>query len=124
MEVSRSEILSRIAQVTTALAKLKPIWKDKNIKLRTKVRLLRSLVISQRHAELLSLNQSPVLSTLAFLFSLWFIMFWQVFSLPPTLWLDELSAAFFVKVPYRSMLPKLTTDSAAGVEVIEESELA
>ena len=45
-EGSQPEILSRIAKATTALAKLKPIWKDRNIRLCSKIRLLRSLVIS------------------------------------------------------------------------------
>ena len=45
-EGSKPEILARIAQATSALAKLNPIWKDKNIKMDTKVRLLRSLVMS------------------------------------------------------------------------------
>ena len=37
---------SRIAQATAALTKLKPIWRDKNISLGSKVKLMRSLVIS------------------------------------------------------------------------------
>ena len=45
-EGSKPEVLARIAQTTVALAKLKLIWKDKNISLQTKVRLMRSLVIS------------------------------------------------------------------------------
>ena len=45
-EGSKPEIIARIAQATSALAKLNPIWKDKNIKMDTKVRLLRSLVMS------------------------------------------------------------------------------
>ena len=45
-EGSRPEILSRIAQATGALANLKVIWKDKNITLSTKIRLLRSLIMS------------------------------------------------------------------------------
>ena len=45
-EGSRPEILSRIAQATGALANLKEIWKDKNIALNTKIRLLRSLIMS------------------------------------------------------------------------------
>ena len=45
-EGSRPEILSRIAQATGALANLKMIWKDKNIALSTKIRLLRSLIMS------------------------------------------------------------------------------
>ena len=42
---SKPEVLSRIAQATAALTKLKPIWRD-NISLRSKVKLMRSLVIS------------------------------------------------------------------------------
>ena len=38
--------LSRIAQATAALIKLKPIWRDNNISLGSKVKLMRSLVIS------------------------------------------------------------------------------
>ena len=45
-EGSRPEILSRIAQATGALANLKVIWKDKKIALSTKIRLLRSLIMS------------------------------------------------------------------------------
>ena len=45
-EGSRPEILSRIAQATGALANLKVIWKDKNFALNTKIRLLRSLIMS------------------------------------------------------------------------------
>ena len=40
------EIRSRIAQTIAALTKLKIIWHDKNIDLSSKIRLLRSLVIS------------------------------------------------------------------------------
>ena len=43
---SKQEVLSRIAQATAALAKLKPIWRDNNISLGSKVKLIRSLVIS------------------------------------------------------------------------------
>ena len=45
-EGSKPEIISRIAQTTTAMARLKPIWKDKNITLRSKISLKRSLVMS------------------------------------------------------------------------------
>lgn len=45
-EGSKQAVLARIAQATAALAKLKPIWKDKNISLASKARLQRSLVIS------------------------------------------------------------------------------
>ena len=45
-EGSSPEILSRIAQATGALVSLKVIWKDKNIALSTKIRLLRSLIMS------------------------------------------------------------------------------
>ena len=42
----KPEVLSRIAQATAALTKLKPIWRDNNISLGSKVKLMRSLVIS------------------------------------------------------------------------------
>ena len=45
-EGSKPEILARIAQTTSALTKLKTIWKDKNITLSSKIRLMRSVVIS------------------------------------------------------------------------------
>ena len=45
-EGSRAEVRSRIAQAQSALAKLKIIWKDKNISLKNKIRLLQSLVTS------------------------------------------------------------------------------
>ena len=43
---SKPEVLSRIAQATAALTKLKPIWRDNNISLGSKVKLICSLVIS------------------------------------------------------------------------------
>ena len=43
---SKPEVLSRFAQATAALTKLKPIWRDNNISLGSKVKLMRSLVIS------------------------------------------------------------------------------
>ena len=43
---SKPEVLSRIAQATAALTKLKPIWRDDNISRGSKVKLMRSLVIS------------------------------------------------------------------------------
>ena len=43
---SKSEVLSRIAQATAALTRLKPIWRDNNISLGSKVKLMRSFVIS------------------------------------------------------------------------------
>ena len=39
-------MLSRIAQTIGAMTKLKTIWKDKNIALSSKIRLIHSLVIS------------------------------------------------------------------------------
>ena len=45
-EESMPEIRSRIAQTIAALTKLKIIWHDKNITLSSKIRLLRSLVMS------------------------------------------------------------------------------
>ena len=43
---SKPEILSRIAQTTAALTRLKPVWIDKSISLRSKIRLMPSLVTS------------------------------------------------------------------------------
>ena len=45
-EGSKPEVLSRIAQATAALTKLKYIWNDQNITLSSKIRLMRALVIS------------------------------------------------------------------------------
>ena len=45
-EGSKQEIMSRIALTIGALTKLKTIWKGKNIALSSKIRLMRSLVIS------------------------------------------------------------------------------
>ena len=45
-EGSKPEILSRIAQATAALTRLKPIWTDKSISLGSKIQLMRSLVTS------------------------------------------------------------------------------
>ena len=42
----KPEVLSRIAQATAALTKLKPIRRDNNISLGSKVKLMRSLIIS------------------------------------------------------------------------------
>ena len=42
----KPEVLSRTAQATAALSKLKPIWRDNNISLGSKGKLLRCLVIS------------------------------------------------------------------------------
>ena len=43
---SKPEVLSRIAQATAALTKLKPIWRNNNISIGSKVKLMHSLVIS------------------------------------------------------------------------------
>ena len=43
-EGSKLEILSRIAQTTSALIRLKPVWNDRNISLSSKIRLMRFLV--------------------------------------------------------------------------------
>ena len=43
-EGSKPEILSRIAQTTAALKRLKPVWIDKSISLSSEIRLMRSLV--------------------------------------------------------------------------------
>ena len=45
-EGSKPELLCRIAQASTALTRLKPIWIDKSISLSSKIRLMRSLVTS------------------------------------------------------------------------------
>ena len=45
-EGSQPEVLSRIAQTTAAMTKLKTIWNDKNIAISSKIRLMRSLVMS------------------------------------------------------------------------------
>ena len=45
-EGSKKEILSRIAQTTAAMVKLKPIWNDRQIRFCTKIRLMRSLAMS------------------------------------------------------------------------------
>ena len=43
---SKPEILSRIAQTTAALTRLKPVGNDRSISLSSKLQLLRSLVTS------------------------------------------------------------------------------
>ena len=45
-EGSKPEILSRIAQTTTALARLKIIWRDINNSLASKIKLMRSVTLS------------------------------------------------------------------------------
>ena len=45
-EGSKLEILSRIAQTTAALTRLKPVWNDRSISLSSKIRLMHSLVTS------------------------------------------------------------------------------
>ena len=45
-ESSKPEILSRIAQTTAALTRLKPVWNDRSISLSSKIQLMRSLVTS------------------------------------------------------------------------------
>ena len=45
-EGSKPEILARIAQTTEALTRLKPLWNDRNITVSSKIRLIRSLVMS------------------------------------------------------------------------------
>ena len=46
VEGSNFEILSRIAQTTAALTRLKPAWNDRSISLSFKIQLIRSLVTS------------------------------------------------------------------------------
>ena len=43
---SKPEVLSRIAQTTAALSRLKSIWRDRNISLACKVKLMRMLILS------------------------------------------------------------------------------
>ena len=43
-EGSKPEILSRIAQTTAALTRLKPVWNDRSISLSSKIRLMCSLI--------------------------------------------------------------------------------
>ena len=43
---SKTEVLARAAQTASALARLKPIWRDKNISTKTKIKLLRALVLT------------------------------------------------------------------------------
>ena len=45
-EGSKPEILSRIAQTTATMTKLRTIWSNTNITLRSKIRLMRSLAMS------------------------------------------------------------------------------
>ena len=45
-EGSKPEILSRIAQRTAALTRLKPVWNDRGMYLSSKMRLMRSIVTS------------------------------------------------------------------------------
>ena len=45
-EGSKPEVLSRIAQTTAVVTKLKVTWNDKNIAISSKIRLMRSLAIS------------------------------------------------------------------------------
>ena len=45
-EGSKPEILSRIAQTTETLSRLKIMWRDKNISLASKVKLMRALTLS------------------------------------------------------------------------------
>ena len=45
-EGSKPEILSRIAQTTEALSRLKIIWRDKNISLASEVKSMRTLILS------------------------------------------------------------------------------
>ena len=49
-EGSKPEILSRIAQTTAELTRLKPVWNDRSISLSSKIRLVRSLLTSILYA--------------------------------------------------------------------------
>ena len=43
-EDSKHELISKIAQTTAALTRLKPVWNDRSISLNSKIPLMRSLV--------------------------------------------------------------------------------
>ena len=43
---SKPEVLSRIAQAAAVLTKLNPLWRDNNISFGSRVKLMRSLVIT------------------------------------------------------------------------------
>ena len=45
-EGAKPEILFRIAQTTTALTRLKPVWNDRSISVSSKIQLMHSLVTS------------------------------------------------------------------------------
>ena len=45
-EGSKPEILSRTVMTITAMARLKTVWKERNISVNLKIRLIRSLVVS------------------------------------------------------------------------------
>ena len=45
-EGSKPEVLFRISQTTAALSRLKIIWRGKNISLASKVKLMRTLILS------------------------------------------------------------------------------
>ena len=45
-EGSKPEILSRIAHITAALSRLKIIWRDKNISLTSKVKLMQTIILT------------------------------------------------------------------------------
>ena len=44
VEGSRREMLFRAAQTIAALARLNPVWKDKNIRIKYKLRLMRIII--------------------------------------------------------------------------------
>ena len=60
-EAFKPEILSRTAQRTAALTRLKPVWNDRSISLSSKIRLMRSLVtfIFQYACESWTLRAEP-----------------------------------------------------------------
>ena len=58
-EGSKPEILSRIAQTTAALTRLKLVWIDKSISLSSKIRLVHSLVTSIFLSSCMLVNHGP-----------------------------------------------------------------
>ena len=67
---SKPEILSRIAQATTALTKLKPIWRNNSISLGSKVKLMHSLVISIFLYDFESWTLTTVLEKITYVFEM------------------------------------------------------
>ncbi|GFO23137.1 hypothetical protein PoB_004964200 [Plakobranchus ocellatus] len=61
---SKPEILPRVKQTAAALTKLMTIWKDRNIALRLKIRLMQALLLQHHLYEQLETIQLPFHETL------------------------------------------------------------